>query len=224
MSLSLYIHQVPRGTKFKLYFDEFTEIEGTFDGNIDHLRFALFCPEISRHVEQFVEREAEVQFIISDHSYACRTRFERVKEIKDAVNESLEFRVITPIKATPLRSNFRITLKLKVQIHSYADDFKKMYSDGWLCDVVSADMSKQGIRVWGDYLIEAPIDTKFTLVFTLQSGSVYMIPSLLKRSQQNYETRSYNYDYGFIFDFSNIPEKQEKLLLEILEYKIKNRA
>ena len=220
----MYVHNIPRGTKFKLFFDEFTEMDATYDGNVDHMQFNLFCPEISRNVEKYIELEPEVQFIIGEHSYSCTAKFLKVSEKKDIVNETLIFRVVTPIKEKALRQNFRIQIKLKVQIHKYTDDYKQKYSAGWICDTVSDDMSKNGIRLWGDYYIEDPLDTKFTLEFSLQSGSVYMIPAVLKRNAQNTETRSYNYDYGFVFDFAKMPEKQEGLLLEILEYKIKNRA
>ena len=219
----MYIHQVQRGTKFKFTFDEDTVIEGVFDGNIDHMQFNIICPEISRNYDNFHESEPDVQFIAGENYYNFKAKLLRISEKKDAIHDSLEFRIITPFKEVPMRSNFRIQITLKVRIHEYSDDYKKMYSNGWICDAVSDDMSKNGIRLWADHFVDAPQGSMFTLEFSLKQGIIYMIPAKLMRNQPNTTTRSYNYDYGFVFDFNQMEDKQEKLLLDILEHKIKHR-
>jgi hypothetical protein len=219
----MYIHSVPRGTEFIFTFEDGTEIKGVFDGNIDHMQFNIICLEISREIDRFLDTEPEVQFIIGENSYEFKAKILKISDKKEAINDSIEFRVITPFKEVPLRSTFRINVNMKVRIHEYVDDFKKLYSNGWLCDASSDDISKNGIRLWCDYALDAPLGSMFTLEFTLQTGSIYMIPATLKRSQPNTVTRSYNYDYGFVFDFKEMEDKQERLILEILEYKIKNR-
>lgn len=219
----MYIHQVPRNTPFTFTFDEETTIEGVFDGNIDHMMFNIMCTEISRNIDNFVGKEPDVEFIVGDMSYTFKANLLGISEKKEAINDSLEFRITAPIKEVPLRKTFRIKIALKVRLHEYVNDYKKVYSNGWLFDAVSDDVSKGGIRLWCDYPIDDPIGTMFTLEFSLKSGWIYMIPAKLMRNQPNTETRSYNYDYGFVFDFSAMPDKQEKLLLDILEYKMKNR-
>jgi hypothetical protein len=220
----MYIHQIARGTRFTFVFDEFTEIEGIFDGNIDHMQFYISSLAISGEIDKYIETEPEVLFQINEFEYSFRAKCLGISASNDAINASLEFRVVTPIKEKPLRSKFRLDIALKVRIHKYIDDYKAMYSDGWICDAVSVNISKSGIRLWGDYLIDDPLDTMFTLEFTLQNGALYMLPSVLKRNTQNIETRSYNYDYGFAFDVDKMPEKHSNLLLEILEHKIKHRV
>ena len=111
-----------------------------------------------------------------------------------------------------------------MRIHAYTDDYTKMYSNGWLCDAVSDDMSKNGIRLFCDYAIDAPLETIFTLEFTLHSGTPYLVPARLVRNSPNITTRSYNYDIGFSFDFTGMEDKHERLLLDIIEHKIKNRV
>jgi len=220
----MYVHQIPRGTRFKFAFDEFTEIEGVYDGNIDHMNFYIASLAISAEIDKYLESEPDVTFIVNEFSYSFKAKLMKISESREAINASIEFKVLTPIKETPLRNKFRIDIALKVKIHKYIDDFKVLYSDGLICEAVSENISKSGIRLWGDFLIDEPLDTKFTLEFTLKNGSLYMIPSLLKRNSPNYETRSYNYDYGFQFDFVQMPEKHESLILEILEHKIKHRV
>ncbi|MCL1884222.1 MAG: PilZ domain-containing protein [Defluviitaleaceae bacterium] len=219
----MYIHQVQRGTKFTFTFENGQEVEGVFDGNIDHLQYNIICQEISGQMDIFQESEPETQFQAGDSFYTFKSKLLGISEKKDAIHDSLEFKVITPFKETTQRSNFRIKIALRVRIHEYIDDFKKLYSDGWLFDAVSDDISKNGIRLFSDYATDAPQGTMFTLEFTLQSGVLYMIPAKLMRNQPNTATRSYNYDLGFTFDYSQMPDKQEKLILDILEYKIKHR-
>lgn len=220
----MYIHQVPRGTEFTFEFEEGIEIGGSFDGNIDHMKFYIISPEISRNIEIYQEAEPKVTFVLSDTSYSFTAKLLKISEKKDAIHDALEFIVITPFKATLLRKDFRIRLQLKVRIHTYTDDYTKLHVDEWVCDAVSDDMSKNGIRIWCDHWIDAPLGTIFTLEFTLKSGSIYFVPAKLMRNAPNTSTRTYNYDLGFSFDFSGMREKHEKLLLDILEHKIKNRV
>lgn len=219
----MYIHSVPHGTKMEFTFDNETILHGKFDGNIDHMQFNVLCPEISRNIDIYQEAVPHVTFIAGENSYSFTATLLGINEKKDAIHDALVFRVATPFKATPLRQNFRIKVALKVRLHEYVDDYTKMYTNGWLFDTVSDDISKNGICLWCDYPIDEPIGTMFTLEFTLQTGRLYMVPAKLMRNQLNTATRSYNYEYGFNFDFSHQPDKQERLLLEILEYKIKNR-
>jgi len=219
----VYIHQVQRGTEFKFTFDDGFEVDGLFDGNIDHMQFYIICPDISRRIEQYKEKEPEVAFTANESYYKFKAKLLGVSAKKEAIHDSLEFRVITPFKEVQRREDFRIHIALKVRIHEYSDDYKKLYSKGWVCDALSEDVSKNGIRLWADYAVPAELGTLFTLEFSLKPGWIYMIPAVLNRLQPNTVTRSYNYDYGFIFDFSQMPDKQEKLLLDILEFKIKNR-
>jgi hypothetical protein len=187
------------------------------------MSFIITCPDISRHIDEFKEKEPEAKFIIEDHTYHFKAKVLGITEKQDAIHESLDFKVVSPIKGIPLRSNFRIKLLLKVRIHEYVDDFKKLYSNGWICDAVSEDISKDGIRLWSDYALGERKGDIFTLEFSLKDKTMYMIPIILKRSGPNTATRSYKYDYGFLFDFNNMPGRQEKLILDILEYKMKNR-
>lgn len=218
----MYIHQVQRGTKFKFKFDEETTYEGTFDGNIDHLRYSILCPDLVRYVDIYTEAEAETQFFHNGSYYDFKSLFIGISDRKDAIIESLEFRVVTPIKETKQRSSFRIQLNMKVSLHKYVNDPSKLYSDGWICDALSDDISKNGIRIFSDYALTEPLGTVFTLEFSLKN-IIYMVPVVLIRNQPNSTTRSYHYDQGFSFNFDGMEDRQEKLILDILEHKIKHR-
>ncbi|MCL1843467.1 MAG: PilZ domain-containing protein [Defluviitaleaceae bacterium] len=206
-----------------LEFDDGSEMEVVFDGNKDHMQFYVINAELLTHVEQYIDMQPKVQFLANNVYYNFTAQVLGKSDRKGAFLETVDMRVISPFKEAPQRQSFRISLNLKVRVHEYIDDFRKLYTNGWLLDAVSDDMSKNGIRLFTDHVIPPSQNNMYTLEFSLQGGSIYMVPARLKRNQANTATRSYNYDYGFIFDFSQMPEKQEQLLLEILEHKIKHR-
>jgi|GEM_PF-843019 len=224
----MYIHQVPRGTEFTFTFEDGTEdgntVQGMFDGNVDHMRFYIVCPDISRNFENFAQSKPNVTFVNGENLYRFDAKILGISDKMDAINNSIEFEITSPIKAEALRQNYRIKIMLKVRIHKYTEDYKKRHADGLICEAVSDDMSKQGIRLFTDHDIPDPLGTIFTLEFSLKPGIVYMIPAKLVRNDQNTTTRTYLYDIGFSFDFSGVTDMHEKILLEIIEYKIKNRV
>jgi hypothetical protein len=195
----MYVHQIPRGTEFTFTYNE---------DNVIELR----------------ELTPEIYFIVGDVSYKFNAALVKISERKETIHDAMEFKCISPIKDTPLRKNFRLQIALKVRIHNYTEDYTKMNADGWVCDAVSDDMSKNGIRLFTDTAIDSPLGTIYTLEFSLKHGSIYMVPAKLVRNKPNTSTRSYNYDIGFNFDFSGMNEKHERLLMDILEHKIKNRV
>lgn len=220
----MYIHQVPRGTTFTFEFDENNSLDGMFDGNIDHMSFYIMCTEISRNLEAYEHLKPKVTFIVGENMYRFDARILGISEKNDAINDSLEFQIISPIKTEPLRKNYRIKIMLKVRIHKYTPDYKKRHADGLICEAISDDMSKNGMRLFTDHEIIEPLDTVFTLEFSLRPGIAYWIPAKLVRNAQNTTTRTYLYDIGFNFDFSEVHDTHEKILLDIIEHKIKNRV
>ncbi|MCL1878922.1 MAG: PilZ domain-containing protein [Defluviitaleaceae bacterium] len=218
----MYIHQVPRGTKFSFKFDETTTIEGTFDGNIDHLAYKVFCPEIARNADYYAEMEPETEFFHNGSFWNFTSLLMGLSTKRDAIQESIELKVITPIKETKQRIDFRIQLNMKITLHNFIDDPSMLYAGGWVCEALTDDISKSGVRIFSDYNLTEPLGTAFTLEFTLKDN-IYMIPAILIRNQPNTTTRSYHYDQGFSFDFKDMQDRQEKLILDILEHKIKHR-
>ncbi|MCL1844777.1 MAG: PilZ domain-containing protein [Defluviitaleaceae bacterium] len=219
----MYIHQVPSGTKFMFKFDESTSIEGTFDGNIDHLTYKIFCPEIARNVDYYIESEPETEFFHAGSFWNFKSLLVGVTSNREVVQqEAIEFKVISPIKETKQRVDFRIQIKMQVTLHTFIDDPSVLYANGWVCDAISDDISKSGIRIFSDYALTEPLGTVFTLGFTLKNN-IYMIPATLIRNSPNTTTRSYHYDQGFSFNFTDMEDRQEKLILDILEHKIKHR-
>jgi len=207
----------------ELTFEDDFELNAVFDGNIDHMSFYVICSEITKNSHSFIDSNVTIKFNGGENDYTFTAKILKKSDRKDAFNEAMELRVITPFKATPRRENFRIDISISVKIHGYSDDFKLFNSSGWIGDAVTSDVSKNGIRLFSDQPLEGKPGTLYTLEFSLRKGIIYFIPAKLMRNQKNTATRSYGFDYGFVFDFSSMPEKQEKLFLDIMEYKLKGR-
>ena len=217
----LYVHQLVRGTEFTAIFDDQTEIDAIFDGNIDHLKFHVICPEFLRNLDKYKETTPTIRILIGEVYYTFTAKILGKSERNEALLETLDFIAISPFKEEQRRNDFRIQIALKVKIHAYDDDYRKLYSGGWLCDSVSDDVSKNGIRLWADHTLPDELGTMYTLEFSLKTGWIYLVPAKLVRHGRNTATLSYKYDYGFIFDFTHMPDKKEKLLMDILEHKIR---
>jgi len=220
----VYVHNISRGTHLTLTFENGFEYHAVFDGNIDHMSFYVICPEIQKDLERFIETTPQVKFLAGELFYTFTASIVGKSQRSDAIHDTMDFKITTPFKEEQRRTDFRIEIALKVKIHSYVDDFRKLYTGEWLCEAVSSDVSKHGIRIFADQSLDGPLGTLYTLEFSLRTGWIYLVPAKLVRNQRNMETRSYAFDYGFVFDFTNMPEKEEKLLLDILEAKIRNRA
>jgi len=208
----VYVHSIPRGTNLNIILEDGTELAGVFDGNIDHIKFYVLCPEILQNISTLCETEPTVMFSVKESGcYTFKSKILGKSGFrKGPKNETVDFVVVTPFKEVFRRENMRIKLTMDVRICGHGKD------SALICDAISVDVSKSGIRLWSNYNLNTPTNTFFNLEYVLTTGKKYVIPAKLMRSSQNNESRVYEYDYGFFLDFTNIPDQQESLLLDIL--------
>ena len=220
----MYLHNITRGTGFEITLEDGREFHGAYDGNIDHMNFYMLCPEIVRNIETLTDSKVSVKFNGGKSDYTFTAQIMGKSARSDALHETSDFKILTAFKELPRRESFRIEITLQVKIHHYEDDFRRLYTGDWICDAVSADVSKNGIRLWADHTLSEDLEAMYTLEFSLRTGWIYLIPARLSRHERNLVTRSYHYDYGFIFDFTNMPEKREKLFLDVMAAKLRGKA
>lgn len=220
----MYLHNLNRGMELEVTLEDGREIRSAFDGIIDHMSFYVLCPEILKHIEELTDTQISVKFHAgaSDYSFNAKILGKSVRT--DALHETVDVKVLTAFKETPRRENFRIELQIKVRLHEYTEDYTKFYTGDWICDGVSVDVNKNGIRIFADHCIDNAPEGMFTLEFELRQGWMNLIPAKLLRHQRNTTTRSYVYDYVFLFDFTHMPEKREKLFLDIMETKLRGKV
>ena len=218
----MYLSDIDTGAQLTITFEDGRELIGVFEGIIDHMNFYVHCPEIFRDIDEFINKNPTIKFFAGENFYTFTAEIMGKSERKNSMLDTVDILIKTAFKEGAQRKEFRMNVNMKVKIHSYVDSAKTLFLGDWICDALAEDISKSGIRLWADYKLDVPQATLFTLEFSLARDKSYFIPASLMRSQPNTATRSYNYDYGFVFDFSQIPEKQEQLLMDILVSKIKN--
>jgi len=219
----MYLVDIGHGTEFTLIFEDEVEYTGIFDGRIDHMCFYIHCQDIFSKLEKFIDAKATMKFFAKDSFYTFTGQIIGKSERKNPTLETLDVRIMSPFKPVDLgRTDFRINITFKIKIHSFVDDQKSLFLGDFICDSISNNVSKSGICIWADNDLNKNKGEMFTLVFSVFPEWTYFAPAKLVRCQQNQATRSYSFEYGFAFDFSATPERQEKLLMDILEAKIRH--
>ena len=214
----MYLSNINTGTSFEVTFDDGQELTCIFDGKIDHISFYVQCYDIFANIDSYVGKIPTFKFHVQEKYYTFTGEILGVS--KYSMVDTVDVIIRTPIKEGTDRKEFRIETNMKVRIFDYSEDRQNRHAGDWICDAQSSDISKKGIRVFCDHKLIEPKDGLFTLEFKLTREGSYVVPAKLIRNQSNTATRSYNYDLGFLFDFSNDPDKQEKLLMDLLYAKI----
>ena len=218
----MYLVDVGHGTQFTISYEDGAEYSGVFDGRIDHMSFYIHCPDIQRNLEKLINTRPTMMFFGKESFYTFTGEIIGKSERKNPMLDTFDVKIITPFKASGTgREDFRINISFKVKIHAFVDDQKSLFLGDYICESISSDVSKGGIRIWADHDLMKFKNEKFTLVFSLSNDWTYFVPAELVRCQPNMATRSYYFDYGFVFDFSTMPERREKLLMDVLEAKIR---
>jgi c-di-GMP-binding flagellar brake protein YcgR len=217
----LYLPNLERGLFLELEFLDGWQTEGILDDTLDHLNFYLRSPEIVQSGESIIGNDFMAHFEIQTTQYSFPARIEKFFDRHDSHHDCALCRILGPIKGKDKREDFRIQIALRVRIFCYSDDHTKFHMGELMCEAVSVDVSKNGMSLWCDHMLPEELDARYTLEFKLNNGRTYLAPAKLRRHARNTETRSYMFVYGFLFDFTGMPTKQEDLLLDILEHKIR---
>ena len=217
----MYLKDITAGTEFNVLLADGTKLVGEHDGNIDHLKFYLHCPDIVNNISELAKTMITIEYTIKDSIYSFTAEVIGKSERTVWGRETVDMVIKTPIKETSRREDFRVNIGVKVRIFSFTNNRERFYTGEQLCEAISDDLSKNGARIWSDRFLDVPPNTMFTLEFAQPLRSTHIIPARLVRSQQNTTTRTYNYDYGFAFDFPHSTDQQDKLVVDALEAKLR---
>ena len=218
----MYLSNVNTGTNFEITFEDGREFNSVFEGKIDHISFYIQCYDIFSNIEEFAGQTPMFKFHVQDKYYTFTGEILGRSSSKQAMVDTVDVIIRTPFKEGTDRKEFRIETNMRVRIFDYSDDVQTRYAGDWICDAQSSDVSKKGIRLFCDHKLRSEYEDQFTLEFKFARDNSFTLPAKLVRTQSNTSTRSYNYDYGFIFDYSKNPELEEKFLMDLLYAKINN--
>ena len=214
----MYLSNINTGTNFTVTFDDGHELTCVFDGKIDHMSFYVQCYDIFVNIETYVGQTPTFKFYVQEKYYTFTGEILGIS--KYSMVDTVDIIIRTPIKEGSDRKEFRIDTNMKVRIFEYSDDWQNRHAGDWIGDAQSSDISKRGMRLFTDQNLKDRKGELFTLEFRLRRDEMSYVQARLIRVQANTVTRSYNYDLGLLFDFSNDPEKGDKLLMDLLYAKI----
>ena len=221
----MYLPEIQNGTKFTVIFEDGNELQAEYVGNINHSHYNIISPEISENIEQYKNAAVTIHFDMRDKKYVFTSQVVGLKSKQDS---NVNLKVTSFFKEAPLRTSIRINISLKVTIFTLMGSIESPFPGQFLCEALSDDISKNGIRILSDFNLDAPLDSVFMLKISLPlgpsyvfpnklaPGSSYVFPAKLVRSLRSTFGQAYGYDYGFTF-LSNEQSQQEKLILDLLQ-------
>lgn len=209
----MYLPNLKEGTKFTVVFEDGKEYKAEYTGDIINVTFLIRGPEIAENIEQYKETDAKIRFFLRDENYEFTCKVIGLKRDK---NDIVICKATSLFKEIVRRADTRINVNLKVKVYEYDESSRNLHMGQFVCEGMSEDISKGGIRLWSDYNLKMPTNSMFTLEIPMFRGLPYVFPARLVRSQRNTAIRAYDYDYGFVFE-TNMKDQQEKLILDIMQ-------
>jgi len=200
----MFVKDIERNVGITIPLEDGTELRVRYIDVVDHVRFSVESIDLAQIAGDLHGKELKMRFFQNAQDHELKATITDWNKDKGTI----ECRALAEIKQFPLRQSVRITHTLKVGI----------WHDGnYVCDGLSNDLSRDGMGLWSDY--ELTKGESYVLSFALNTS--FRIRAHLVRKQHNMSTKSYKYEYGFVFDIDN-PKQQDALLFGILDIKLKS--
>ena len=219
------INHIESGHSVMIYVgeDKGVELEARYIESVDNQLFLVNNMQIYDNIDDYLNQPVLVVFTVRDNLYQAECRIigrGGKRRIYDTVI------VEAPsggFKEETRRTTVRFAIKVKVKIYEFIDDNEISYKGGYICDAMSVDISRGGMRVSTNYQLTQPHGTLFSLEFAITydpRALAYTVPSKLVMSRRASSAFASAYEYGFQFDVEKMPELQEKLILDIFNLKL----
>jgi len=201
------------GTHVLISLKDGSEIKAEFADTYDSKVFYVISPEISDKIDEFKNKAAAVTIYNKDGLYKAQCEITGLGRRKSR-SETVALEALDEFRCEPHRASPRIDTVVLADIYSYAENKDNLYRGGFICKAVSKDLSRDGIFIITDYNLNAPKGTKFTVSFYFFNYT-FFIPAKLM-----WNKKSTSYEYGLLFDFSSLPELQDRLNTAIFKEKL----
>lgn len=214
---------IDKGTPLtiRLEGEENLELYVEFIDNLDERIFYVYNQEIYNDIDKFLNKTALVTINFRNDIYNFRCIIAGTDN-KLMDKDIVVFELKSEFRLESRRSSVRTVARLRTKIFEYIENQSDSHRGQYICDAQSEDVSRDGIRLFSDHELDAPKGTMFIIDFSAEPGFLFSIPAKLVRSQRNMASVVYAYDYGFVFDFSSMPELQEKLITGIFKARSRN--
>jgi len=218
---------VERGMKMTIYeelqdravSDEFTAV---FRYQESEKSFVVQSAELYAYYDKLTMGSSlNISFLIEPNSYSFKGR----PMEKQRASGMVMIEQTADIETVPLRKFDRDELRLSVHIFGLPED---MRSDHYLAEPerrpdmsdITYDLSAGGICVISSTLLTSKHDPYYFIAFSLSERDRFVLPAKLVRRSNYQNTQIGRYDYGFQFDFDNMPEEKVRLTRAILNRKL----
>ena len=195
------------------------EIQAKFIDNLDDAVFYIYNQEMYENINSLIDKIITVIIIINDKPYKAEARVLGEGGKKRSYDNTIMLEIVSGFKQETRRTSVRYDIRVKTKIYEYSESQNNSYKGDFICDAVSEDVSRGGMRLTSNHKLRIPKETLVVLDFSIKPKStspMYSIPSKIMRSYRNISS----YEYSFQFDFIKMPEIQENLLSDIFDFKL----
>ena len=190
-----------------------SEIKAEFIENNNEKNFYVYSAALAANIDNYMNRPIVVTIFFGEgfHKANCRILG---KGRKAGRHETVALEVIDEFEFVPQRNSPRIDITIAVDIYRAAKNGRDR--ENLVCAGLSHDLSREGISVASDYEIVSGKGSVFIVSFYFASYT-FNIPAQIMRNKRDVAS----YEYGFLFDFTGMPEVQDKLDSAIFKEKIR---
>ncbi|MCL2089035.1 MAG: hypothetical protein FWH14_06095 [Oscillospiraceae bacterium] len=215
------LNHIVKGTPIDIMVedDQDSMLKGRFFENKNNRMFLIHSQEIFDDIDSYAGKSISVSVVVRDKLCSFESTV-LGKGRKIGIYYTVMLEADSEITEKPLRSAVRLDIKTLVDIYEYSDKKSRSYKGLQVCNALSADINKNGIRLLSDYRFTEPEGTMFTLEFSLTRLKSFTLPAKIVGKQKQNTSTAYAYAYGFSFDFTQLPEMREQLTDEIFKAKL----
>lgn len=217
----MHISRIDKGLPVTIYTgDDNKELTAKYIDNIDGRSFFIYSQDIYDDPESFADKPVTAIFIIRDVVYKAECRV-LGRGAKKSIYDTIILETQTgDFEQSSRRAAVRFDIKTQTKVHEYDESEENSFKGRFICNSVSGDISRDGMRLFTNERLPAQKGDLLTLDFTVIPGSVfsyYSLPAKVMRNHKNMNIFTYPYDYGLRFSFEAVPEQQDRLFNDILK-------
>jgi c-di-GMP-binding flagellar brake protein YcgR len=197
-----------------------THYNAAFIDTEKYISFFIDCDSLFENPESFdPDTQLRIEFFRGPKMYTFNAKAMKKKGMYKN-KEYFLMNQVSEIKETTRRTMPRIEMSVNVKIFMTEDEYKK---DSSAAHGISLDISGDGMGLLSDNVIPpADKEHRYIAVFYLGSATFNMKSRLLHRRDST-KILQYKYEYGFIFDYSDMPEERSRLITAMLDYQLRRR-
>ena len=212
----MYLTDLESGTNLSVVFEDESELRAQYIDRIDHVNFLIQSIDSDDNLNRYIGSSASISFFTRD---LCYTFFCKITGFESGEINIINCTATSLFKEVPRRDGHRINTNLRTKVFSYKNSENGTQKKEFICEAVSVDLSRTGIRLWSDDPIDAPLQTTFLLEVAVPFSLPFTLSAVIVRNQNNTSTRSYSFDYGFVFP-DNMYDRAEKLVFDIIKSRL----